>query len=353
MAIDRTRAVRLAHALRDLRESKWQDARLTQLQLAKALSAEGSSVAPATLSSWESTTAPKTPAIARVSDYARFFATRRSLEPEPHLIPEKELEPDELTQFRDLETELLDLLSADEPETSHTFQFETGPVVVICPTVPVDLQGPLAREQPLNYNKLQQYGDLDALIELYGHLRAENPNLDVFHRPTGEVASDDLSSHVILLGGIGWNPVTRRFQNSLGQVPITQVEVEGVPGDIFVVNDSEGERRLYPDYVDETEGRELVADIGYLARLRHPFKRNRTLTICSGIHTRGVFGAVRCLTDASVRDENEKYIANRFPDGEFALLLRVPIVEGEAVSPDLQNQASRLFEWPPSQDAKR
>ena len=152
------------------------------------------------------------------------------MEPEPHLIPEKELDPDELEQFRAIEKGLLDLVTADEPRTSHTFQFETGPVVVICPTVPLDLQGPLAKEQPLNFNKLQQYGDLDALIELYGHLRAENPTLDVFHRATGEVVSDDLSSHVVLLGGIGWNPVTRRFQNSLGQVPITQIEVDGVIG---------------------------------------------------------------------------------------------------------------------------
>ena len=96
-----------------------------------------------------------------------------------------------------------------------------------------------------------------------------------------------------------------------------------------------------------------MADVGYIARLRHPFKRNRTLTICSGIHTRGVYGAVRCLTDASVRDENEKYIADRFPDGEFALLLRIPIVEGETVSPDLQNPESRLFEWPSRQDPRR
>ena len=30
-------------------------------------------------------------------------------------------------------------------------------------------------EQDPNFTKMRQYGDLDALIELYGHLRAENP----------------------------------------------------------------------------------------------------------------------------------------------------------------------------------
>jgi hypothetical protein len=57
-------------------------------------------------------------------------------------------------------------------------------VIVICPTAPPDLQGPLADEQDPNFTKMRQYGDLDALIELYGHLRAENPSLDVFTEST-------------------------------------------------------------------------------------------------------------------------------------------------------------------------
>ena len=66
-----------------------------------------------------------------------------------------------------------------------------------------------------------------------------------------------------------------------------------------------------------------------------------------------MFGAVRCLTDASVREENERYLAERFPDGEFAMLLRVPVVTNETLSPDLQDPDSRLFEWSPGKDARR
>jgi hypothetical protein len=66
-----------------------------------------------------------------------------------------------------------------------------------------------------------------------------------------------------------------------------------------------------------------------------------------------VFGAVRCLTDASVREENEKYLAERFPDGEFAMLLRVPVVTNETLSPDLQNPEARLYEWAPNGGARR
>ena len=64
---------------------------------------------------------------------------------------------------------------------------------------------------------------------MYGHVRACNPTLDVFHRHAGEVTADYLSNHVILLGGVAWNHVTKRFQDAIQQVPITQIEVADFP----------------------------------------------------------------------------------------------------------------------------
>jgi hypothetical protein len=351
VALNPNQAVRLARRLRQLRESNWPDQDLTQAQLAKAFSAEGR-VAAATLSSWESLTNPKTPSAVRISAYARFFCTERSLENQPHLIPEDQLMPVELDRFRALESELLDLFHPEDRTVRRTFQFEAGPVVVICPTAPAELQGPLADVQDPNFTRMRQYGDLDALIELFGHLRAENPTIDVFHRLTSDVVADDFSSHVILLGGIGWNKVTRRFQSAISQVPITQTAVDDLKGgDIFRVETGAKPQLFYPEYEDLGEGKELIADVAYVARLRNPFKIDRTLTICNGIFSRGVFGAVRCLTDASVRHENEKYLAERFPDGEFAMLLKVPLVTNETLSPDLQNADARLYEWAPNKGA--
>jgi hypothetical protein len=355
VALKPNQAVRLARALRDLRESTWPGHVLTQSQLAKALSSEGR-VAAATLSSWESATNPKTPSGARITAYARFFCTPRSLQGEPHLIPEDQLTPAELDRFRELESQLLELFHAEDREVRRTFQFDAGPVLVICPNAPTEVQGPLGDVQDPNFTRMRQYGDLDALIELYGHLRAENPTLDVFHRLARDVVSDDLSRHVILLGGIGWNEVTRRFQSAISQVPITQTAVDDLKGgDIFQVEtpDRAKPNLFYPEFEDLGDGKELISDVGYLARLRNPFKINRTLTICNGIFSRGVFGAVRCLTDASVRDENEKYLADMFPEGEFAILLRVPVVTNETLSPDLQNPDSRLCEWAPSTGARQ
>jgi hypothetical protein len=354
VALEPNQAVRLARALRDLRESTWPDQVLTQAQLAKAFSSEGR-VAAATLSSWESVTSPKTPSEVRISAYARFFSTQRSLEGGPHLIPEDQLTSTELKRYQELESELLELFRPEDRKVQRSFKFDVGPVIVICPDAPTDERGQLADERNLNFTRLQRYGDLDALIELYGHLRAENPDLDVFHRLASEVVSDDLSSHVILLGGIGWNEVTRSIQRAISQVPITQTAVADLEsGEIFQVEGQKDTERFYPDYEqDQRDVKRLIADVGYLARLRNPFKISRTLTICNGIHSRGVLGAVRCLTDKKVREENERYLAGRFPDGEFAMLLRVPVVSNQTMSPDLLNPIARLYEWAPSQDGRR
>jgi hypothetical protein len=326
---------------------------LTQAQLAKALSSEGR-VAAATLSSWESSTSPKTPSEARISAYARFFSTQRSLEGGPHLVPEDELTPAELKRYQELKSQLLELFHPEDRKVQRSFQFDVGPVIVICPDAPPEMQGRLADERDPNFTRMQKYGDLDALVELYGHLRAENPGLDVFHRLASEVVSDDLSGHVILLGGIGWNEVTRGIQRAISDVPITQTAVPDLEsGDIFEVTGQKDPERFYPQYEQERDVKRLIADVGYLARLRNPFKISRTLTICNGIHSRGVLGAVRCLTDKKVREENERYLAARFPDGEFAMLLRIPVVSNQTMSPDLQDPIARLYEWAPNRDDRQ
>jgi transcriptional regulator with XRE-family HTH domain len=338
-------AGRVAAALRDLRESRWPDAKPTQAQLAKAFGVSG-----ATISSWESDTNPKIPPDARLRGYARYFATKRSLDSE-RLIPEDDLDEDERHEFETLEARLLGLLhrGGTVVRARSTFSFTDGPVTVICPEAPQHELGPLASVSDPNYTKLQRYADLDALIEMYGHLRAANSELDVYHRIPTDVTSDDLSSHVVLLGGIAWNRVTRRFQDAMKQVPITQIEDPKLEtGDIFQID---GKEKIFPVWEDPDEDGEhvLAEDVAFLARLPNPFNSSRTLTVCNGIHSRGVYGAVRCLTDRRVREANERYLAERFPDGRFALLLRVPVVTNETISPDLQNESARLYEWPPQE----
>jgi hypothetical protein len=350
-------ALRLARRLRDLRESRWPESTLTQVQLAKALGREGR-VAAATLSSWESPTNPKLPPPAKLRSYALFFSTERSMESEPHLLSERDLTDEERTEYNKLELELLELHEAvrspGSPEAppqrvvaQYIWEFhDIGRVTIICPEAPESTRPILASDREPNYTRMYRYADLDALIELYGHIRAANPEHGVFHRLPSEVVADDLSGHLVLLGGTGWNNVTRRLLKTLNQVPVSQVEAEEVSsGEIFRAT-GPGGGEFFPTWEETEKGRELVEDVAFLARVRNPFNSSRTLTLCNGIHSRGVLGAVRCLTDAVVRDNNENYLATRFPEGSFAMLMRVPVLQGEAVSPDLENPDVRLFEWP-------
>jgi hypothetical protein len=350
------KAAGLARRLRELREHQWPEANLTQAQLASALSAEGN-VAHTTISSWESHTNPKAPPRTRLKSYARFFATQRSLLGKPHLVAVDQLTDDERQRAKALEEELLALYPAhhDHDTVVRTrralLAFEdTGPIVVICPEAPEDARGPLADEDDVNYTKLHKYADLDALIEIFGHIRALNPERHVLHRLPSDVQQAELQNHLVLLGGIGWNSTTRRILLQLDKLPIEQVEADELKtGEVFRIKKDEGrEEETYFPVMEETEGRrELVEDLALLARLPNPFNFGRTLTICNGVHSSGVLGAVMILTDETLRPGNEEYLARRFPEGAFAMLVKVPVVSGKVLAPDLQNPDMRLFEWAP------
>ncbi len=353
-------AVRLAQRLRDLREREWPDTDLTQAHLAEALSEE-KRVAPATLSSWENVNNPKTPMTSRLSAYARFFATRRSLEGKAHLVAVDDLDEDERERFEHLEKELLRLYAAldgpaaTQPERRLPLKFEDiepdpGPIVILCPEAPKDSRGPLAEESHVNYTRLHRFADADALLEIFGHIRALNPERHVLHRLPTDLRQSDLQGHLVILGGIGWNPMLLRIQKQLSdKLPIEQVADDRiVTGEVFRVRREGGEDELHLPVYDEFNGeRQLVEDVGMVARLENPFNSNRTLTICNGVHSKGVHGAVLALTDERVRPANERYLADRYPQGEFAMLFKVLVVGDHALAPDLKNPVRRIFEWLP------
>lgn len=351
-------AARLAKRLRGLRTSH--ESNLTQADLARALSQE-SSVAVATISSWESRTNPKPPPAERLHSYALFFCSDRSRTQPAYLVPEDQLTSDERSRFENLHEELVVLRAAaygpnraSGLSTSElsTWTFDRDPITIICPEAPLAERPPMANEKNPNYTRMFRYADLDALIELWGHIRASNPTATVVHRLPSEVVADDLSGHVVALGGVGWNGVMKRMLKALPEMPVSQVEHEDLKtGDIFRTS-GEGGRDYWPVWDDAgASGRELLEDVALLARVRNPYNHSQTLTICNGIHSRGVVGAVRTLTDIAVRERNEAFLASRFPGGEFALLLRVPVVNGEALSPDLEIDSNRLYEWSPGNEA--
>ena len=233
-----------------------------------------------------------------------------------------------------------------------------GPLTIVCAQLPEDVAGSFADPDDPNYTELQSFADLDSLIELWGHIRSENPAMEVSFKASPKVVPDDLSGHLVLLGGIAWNEVTQRL-SEMTPLPVRQVsDPEVKTGEIFVIDD-DGGRKLMPTWREDlrkvlVDGvwreelrKVLVEDVGLLARIPNPLNSGRTLTICNGVHSRGVLGAVRSLTDKRLRDSNEQYISQYFGSSRsFAILLRIPVIEARAMTPDFNARGCVLYQWP-------
>jgi hypothetical protein len=120
-------------------------------------------------------------------------------------------------------------------------------------------------------------------------------------------------------------------------------------GEIFVARIDDAEQPFWPQWTD-TEPPLLKEDIGLLARVPNPLNSSRTLTICNGIHSRGVYGAVRTLTDTHLRDANERYIVANFGDADsYAILMSVKVIKNKTMTPDFNGNAVVRYKW--SQDS--
>ncbi|HEY1702476.1 MAG TPA: hypothetical protein VGG75_22445 [Trebonia sp.] len=289
----------------------------------------------------------------RLLAYAQFFATRRSVEPkEPALVPLNRFTAEEQAEYDKLLDELLTLHASAEgtpaedevPPAPQSWSFaDAGPVTLVCAQLPPGMLSELALPDAHNYTELLSFGDLDAMVELFGHVRAQNSSMLATFKLAPAVKADDLSGHVAIIGGIGWNRVTARIL-SLARLPVEQREDPGSPyGEIFIITAGDNETKFLPTF--EGDPPELVEDVGLIARMPNPMNSSRTLTICNGIHSRGVLGAVRSLTDAQLRDQNERYIANNLPGDKFGILMRVQVIGGKALTPDFSNSETILHQW--------
>jgi len=174
--------VEFARRLRGLRER----AHLTQGELAKIFSAENQ-VGAASISSWENQRQPAALPKTRLEPYARLFSAP-STDDGLALVPEDALTPDHRTARDKLLEELRRAweeargeatmpASIDSAETYRSWFFDDdGPAVIVAPDAPPSAQGPLSDPLDPNYTELHRFADVDSLIELHGHIRAENLN---------------------------------------------------------------------------------------------------------------------------------------------------------------------------------
>lgn len=227
---------------------------------------------------------------------------------------------------------------------SEPWTFPAGErILVVCGQLD-GMEHPYSNAGDPNYTHLLTHADLDAFIELYGHLRVRNPQSEVrFIRGDRLSEPDDFASHLVVLGGPGLNEGLQQIFAGT-PLPVTQRQHPGVEnGEVFYI---QGKPDPELPVFAGGEAQRLVRDVGLFVRLTNPFNSGRTLSWCSGIFSRGVLGAAKLLTDPGVRESNGKYLAERFAaTRQFAVLFGVTVVLGETISPDLSNDDTRLYEW--------
>lgn len=341
----------LSRRLRELRQHRWDHRRLTQKELADALGLSSTLI-----SNWEKSS--MTPPPNRLRDYATLFATDRSLSGTGVVVlPGDELTETEAVERDRLLEELLALRGDDKiisvpalapaPGIRLDWTFpRRSSVRIICGLLDRPAH-PYTQLGSPNYTDLLTFADPDALIELHGHIWRMNPDCDIRFLRSDRLrtvgSADELNSHLVLLGGIGLNELTERVLRESG-MPITQKTHPDFAeiGEIFEV--AEGQDKI--EFLPMMSGGEVVEDVGLLARMPNPNNSSTTLTICNGVFARGVVGAVRTLTDDNMRRNNEAYLTRRFGGVDrFAILMRVPVLLGTVLTPDLQKEQTRLYEW--------
>jgi transcriptional regulator with XRE-family HTH domain len=351
---------RLARRLRALRTGGLAGERITQHDLAEALG-----VKPPSISSWENHRNPVVPPADRLEAYARFFATEKTVAKRPfRLVGIQALTDEERDRHDELFGELTSLRvgaqgeeeqqqplpAEDDPFAGSPWRFPLGQdITIVSSGLPQEYLATMPYTDPTapDYVDLYRYADLDALLELYGHIRAVNPLNHVNVRTPDEVLPDDYTSNLVLLGGVDWNSITAELLHRL-DLPVRQLarESEEEPGG-FEVEEGK-ETRMFSPVVRTIGGKEtLLEDVAHFYRAPSPLNDKRTVTICNGNYQRGTLGAVRALTDARFRDRNAKYLRDRYaPDTPHSILSRVKVLLGVVVTPDWTSPDDLLHEWP-------
>jgi hypothetical protein len=342
-------AYRLADRLRELREGT--SVRLTQGDLGKALGGGHDQLSPTTISMWENPASGRIVPRSRLEAYARLFCTPRSFESgEVHMVEVADLTAAEHARLKELRLELLGLRdsavakvegpSSEKPQSMWHFP-DGSRITLVCYRMPPDRRPQSADPAELDYVRFSDLADLDSLIEIYGAVRAYNPRSRIVIRAAQDLDQRDVANHLVLIGGRTWKAVAP-WLSGIFPIPI---ELED-PADrgAIVVRDSDGGEL---EFKYTLVGGHCVEDVGLFARGENPSAPRRTLTICSGITTRGVRGAARCFIDWEMQERNYQYLRSpQFSHGStYCIVMRVPVVNNDPLTPDLSKEENRLFEW--------
>ena len=351
----------LSERLRQLREREFSP--LTQKQLARVIGGS-ESLSISTVSLWEKPGSDRLPPPERLAAYARLFCTDRSFSAAvPRLLADEDLTEQEQAREAELYEELVDLReralstgavtssrssaqpAVEQPISLWRFPDENA-ISIVCSDAPRDDRPSYADQSHLNYSRYARHADLDALIEVYGQVKADNPNSWIRVLPPRSLERDFALNHLVIIGGAAVDDVAPWFTQGVtlptsheaGNSHIFTYQLDGQTREFESVRDSEGV---------------LTYDVGFIARAPHKGVPGRIVIVLGGITSRGVHGAALAFTDPHVSDGNLQYLMDTFGDTEaFCILMRIPVRNDEALPPNLQDDDVRLYEWSTSTGAR-
>jgi hypothetical protein len=369
-------ARRLAERLRELREREFGS--LTQKQLATALGGS-ESLSTATVSLWEKPGSDRLPPPARLAAYARLFCTSRSFASGvPRLLRDDDLTEQERTREAELYQQLMDLreraqstdiasLVSEQRSSIWYFPGDKKTITIVCSEA--SEPPPYAEPSHLNYTRHASFADLDALITIYGQLRADNPMNTIQIASPDDLDNKATLNDLVLIGGmavaratssdINVAEATNPGADTAGQ-GVRRLVPKNIPLPVAEQIPDSNTHRFRCNIRDEQREFEslrdngvLVEDVGLFARGPHPYYSGRTVTMLNGITSRGVHGAALCFIDEELREKNESYLRDTLGSvDEFCILMSVPVHIDGAVQPDLSNSDNRLYEWSPKTGAR-
>jgi transcriptional regulator with XRE-family HTH domain len=350
----------LAERLRLLRQTGLSRL-LTQREVAVALGRD-KPLSLALISSWE--TGKALPPDERLRDLARLYAPG-SARDAPALLDDGRLGTAGREARERLERELFELRDQAEAAPEHRAgarsQPAAGPadgiwhfpdgneVCIIASQLPdyVLTSVEYADYRHPNHINMLHFADADALVEVFGHLRASNPASKVTFKTWEDMVPDDWSKHVVVLGG-DWNMAAQWYRRRVDLPvefvdPSTESDFDG----FFRITVLDPPRDFAPLFTPSpADLPQLEYDVGLFARSPNPANPDTTLTLCQGLFSRGTFGLVRMFTDAQHREANEAMLEELDPDFGTDrlewLLVRVPVALGSTVTPNLSRPYLRL-----------
>ncbi len=178
---------------------------------------------------------------------------------------------------------------------------------------------------------------------MFGQVKADNPERMIRILPTARLGQDFALNHLIIIGGAASDAASLFAQD----IPLpTAEEIPGTDPVTHLFKCTVGEETREFRSARDEEGRTLVRDVGLIARSPHPIIPGGTVTLLSGITSRGVHGAALCFIDSHLRDTNERYLESAFGNVEsFCILMNIPVQNDVALPLNLWRENTRLYEW--------